>query len=157
MICKKNDRKILQGGEIKMKIKRLSILVLIFALCLSGCANTKKTKYQSGRDTYLSVGDGRFQMMSSFDYTIYDLKEDESVFDKITFYYDDSKESKLYLVNENNNYMIIDYKNNSYKSYDKSNLSNELKKIFDSTKMIKLQKINYEILGSDEPALIIDN
>lgn len=119
--------------------------------------NTKKTKYQSGRDTYLSVGDGRFQMMSSFDYTIYDLKEDESVFDKITFYYDDSKESKLYLVNENNNYMIIDYKNNSYKSYDKSNLSNELKKIFDSTKMIKLQKINYEILGSDEPALIIDN
>ena len=53
MICKKNDRKILQSGEIKMKIKRLSILVLIFALCLSGCANTKKTKYQSGRDTYL--------------------------------------------------------------------------------------------------------
>ena len=43
MICKKNDRKILQSGEIKMKIKRLSILVLIFALCLSGCANTKKT------------------------------------------------------------------------------------------------------------------
>ena len=117
----------------------------------------KKTKYQSGRDTYLSVGDGRFQMMSSFDYTIYDLKEDESVFDKITFYYDDSKESKLYLVNENNNYMIIDYKNNSYKSYDKSNLSNELKKIFDSTKMIKLKKINYETLGSDDPALIIDN
>lgn len=154
MICKKNDRKILQSGEIKMKIKRLSILVLIFALCLSGCANTK---YQSGRDTYLSVGDGRFQMMSSFDYTIYDLKEDESVFDKITFYYDDSKESKLYLVNENNNYMIIDYKNNSYKSYDKSNLSNELKKIFDSTKMIKLKKINYETLGSDDPALIIDN
>lgn len=140
-----------------MKIKKLSIFVLIFILCLSGCAGTKKVKYQSGRDTYLSVGDGRFQMMSSFDYTIYDLKEDESVFDKITFYYDDSKESKLYLVNENNNYMIIDYKNNSYKSYDKSNLSNELKKIFDSTKMIKLQKINYEILGSDEPALIIDN
>lgn len=111
-----------------MKIKKLSIFVLIFILCLSGCAGTKKTKYQSGRDTYLSVGDGRFQMMSSFDYTIYDLKEDESVFDKITFYYDDSKESKLYLVNENNNYMIIDYKNNSYKSYDKSNLSNELKK-----------------------------
>lgn len=140
-----------------MKIKKLSIFVLIFILCLSGCAGTKKVKYQSGRDTYLSVGDGRFQMMSSFDYTIYDLKEDKSVFDKITFYYDDSKESKLYLVNENNNYMIIDYKNNSYKSYDKSNLSNELKKIFDSTKMIKLQKINYEILGSDEPALIIDN
>ncbi len=140
-----------------MKIKKLSIFVLIFILCLSGCAGTKKVKYQSGRDTYLSVGDGRFQMMSSFDYTIYDLKEDESVFDKITFYYDDSKESKLYLVNENNNYMIIDYKNNSYKSYDKSNLSNELKKIFDSTKMIKLKKINYETLGSDEPALIIDN
>ena len=140
-----------------MKIKKLSIFVLIFILCLSGCAGTKKVKYQSGRDTYLSVGDGRFQMMSSFDYTIYDLKEDESVFDKITFYYDDSKESKLYLVNENNNYMIIDYKNNSYKSYDKSNLSNELKKIFDSTKMIKLQKINYEILGSDDPDLIIDN
>ena len=115
---------------------------------LSGCANTKKTKYQSGRDTYLSVGDGRFQMMSSFDYTIYDLKEDESIFDKITFYYDDSKESKLYLVNENNN---------SYELYDKNNLSNELEKIFDSTKMIKLQKINYETLGSDEPALIIDN
>ncbi|MFQ6930963.1 MAG: hypothetical protein ACLRR3_07835 [Eubacterium sp.] len=131
--------------------------MLIFILCLSGCAGTKKVKYQSGRDTYLSVGDGRFQMMSSFDYTIYDLKEDESVFDKITFYYDDSKESKLYLVNENNNYMIIDYKNNSYKSYDKNNLSNELEKIFDSTKMIKLQKINYETLGSDEPALIIDN
>ena len=34
---------------------------------------------------------------------------------------------------------------------------NELEKIFDSTKMIKLQKINYETLGSDEPALIIDN
>ena len=33
----------------------------------------------------------------------------------------------------------------------------ELEKIFDSTKMIKLQKINYETLGSDEPALIIDN
>ena len=49
-------------------------------MCLSGCANTKKTKYQSGRDTYLSVGDGRFQMMSSFDYTIYDLKEDELAF-----------------------------------------------------------------------------
>ena len=96
-------------------------------------------------------------MMSSFDYTIYDLKEDESIFDKITFYYDNTKESKLYLVNENNNYMIIDYKNNSYKSYDKNNLSNELEKIFDSTKMIKLQKINYETLGSDEPALIIDN
>ena len=140
-----------------MKIKKLSIFVLIFILCLSGCAGTKKVKYQSGRDTYLTVGDGRFQMMSSFDYTIYDLKEDESVFDKITFYYDDSKESKLYLVNENNNYMIIDYKNNSYKSYDKSNLSNELKKIFDSTNMIKLKKINYETLGSDEPALIIDN
>ena len=140
-----------------MKIKKLSIFVLIFILCLSGCAGTKKVKYQSGRDTYLSVGDGRFQMMSSFDYTIYDLKENESVFDKITFYYDDSKESKLYLVNENNNYMIIDYKNNSYKSYDKSNLSNELKKIFDSTKMIKLKKINYETLGSDDPALIIDN
>ena len=140
-----------------MKIKKLSIFVLIFILCLSGCAGTKKVKYQSGRYTYLSVGDGRFQMMSSFDYTIYDLKEDESVFDKITFYYDDSKESKLYLVNENNNYMIIDYKNNSYKSYDKNNLSNELEKIFDSTKMIKLQKINYETLGSDEPALIIDN
>ena len=140
-----------------MKIKKLSIFVLIFILCLSGCAGTKKVKYQSGRDTYLSVGDGRFQMMSSFDYTIYDLKEDESVFDKITFYYDDSKESKLYLVNENNNYMIIDYKNNSYKSYDKSNLSKELKKIFDSTKMIKLKKINYETLGSDDPALIIDN
>ena len=140
-----------------MKIKKLSIFVLIFILCLSGCAGTKKVKYQSGRDTYLSVGDGRFQMMSSFDYTVYDLKEDESVFDKITFYYDDSKESKLYLVNKNNNYMIIDYKNNSYKSYDKSNLSNELKKIFDSTKMIKLKKINYETLGSDEPALIIDN
>ena len=89
--------------------------------------------------------------------SIYDLKEDESIFDKITFYYDNSKESKLYLVNENNNYMIIDYKNNSYKSYDKNNLSNELEKIFDSTKMIKLQKINYETLGSDEPALIIDN
>ena len=29
----------------------------------------------------------------------------------------------------------------------------ELEKIFDSTKMIKLQKINYETLGSDEPAL----
>ena len=140
-----------------MKIKKLSIFVLIFILCLSGCAGTKKVKYQSGRDTYLSVGDGRFQMMISFDYTIYDLKEDDSVFDKITFYYDDSKESKLYLVNENNNYMIIDYKNNSYKSYDKSNLSNELKKIFDSTKMIKLKKINYETLGSDDPALIIDN
>ena len=56
-----------------MKIKKLSIFVLIFILCLSGCAGTKKVKYQSGRDTYLSVGDGRFQMMSSFDYTIYDL------------------------------------------------------------------------------------
>ena len=140
-----------------MKIKRLSILVLIFALCLSGCANTKKKKYQSGRDTYLSVGDGRFQMMSSFDYTIYDLKEDESIFDKITFYYDNSKESKLYLVNENNNYMIIDYKNNSYKSHDKNNLSNELEKSLIQQKMIKLQKINYETLGSDELALIIDN
>lgn len=43
------------------------------------------------------------------------------------------------------------------KSYDKNNLSNELEKIFDSTKMIKLKKINYETLGSDEPALIIDN
>ena len=91
MICKKNDRKILQSGEIKMKIKRLSILVLIFALCLSGCANTKKTKYQSGRDTYLSVGDGRFQMMSSFDYTIYDLKEDEFLkrLDENDYFYDE--------------------------------------------------------------------
>ena len=52
-----------------MKIKKLSIFVLIFILCLSGCAGTKKVKYQSGRDTYLSVGDGRFQMMSSFDIT----------------------------------------------------------------------------------------
>ena len=75
----------------------------------------------------------------------------------IDFAIDVYKRQKLYLVNENNNYMIIDYKNNSYKSYDKNNLSNELEKIFDSTKMIKLQKINYETLGSDEPALIIDH
>ena len=54
--------------------------------------------------------------------------------------------------------MIIDYKTIAINRNDKNKfIKMNWKKIFDSTKMIKLQKINYETLGSDEPALIIDN
>ena len=107
-------------------------------LCLSGCGITENAKYPSGRDTCLSVGDGRFQILRGVSYAMYDLEKEEFILEDIRHYYDDSKNKKLYLVNKDENYMVIDYENNTYKTYNKSNLSDELKKFFESAKMKKL-------------------
>ena len=90
------------------------------------------SKYSSGKDTVLSVGDGRFQVLhgAAFrevdgvyisegnEYILYDSEND--LFQrKVKEYYDDKKAKRLYLIGEAG-YSVIDYKTGRYEEHKKA-------------------------------------
>lgn len=57
-------------------MKRNILIILPLLLILTGCTFKETQKYRSGKDTFLSVGDGRFQISSFIsEYSLYDEKK----------------------------------------------------------------------------------
>jgi UDP-2,3-diacylglucosamine pyrophosphatase LpxH len=104
-----------------------------------GC-KTQDYKYSVGKDSFVVVGDGRFQILSGpTSYSLWDITKDDALIETIISYYDDG-ENKLY-VRGNQEYVIVNYDNNTYDKYDENNLdkmpTKELEN-FQSDKMIKV-------------------
>ena len=128
------------GKGEKIFKNKIVLVVIICCFGLVACINDTNEKYWSGKDTYLSVGDGQFQILSTpIDYSLFDWYKDNPIFQDISEYYDDYDNSLLYLVNRKNKYLVLDYKNKQYKKYKNENLSAELKAIFESDHMRKLE------------------
>lgn len=100
-------------------------------------------KYPVGKDSFVVVGDGRFQILSGpTDYGLYDQTTDEDLIETIISYYDDG-ESKLY-VRGDQKYVIVNYDNNTYDKYNENNVDKMPQKeleIFQSDKMRKVPEI----------------
>lgn len=95
---------------------RVVILVVVISLAflLSSCSE----KYPTGKDTTLSVGNGRFQVLSGTCYALFDqgVSSPFCIADDLQEYYDDTRVSKLYLICEGG-YIVVDYKAEIYKQY----------------------------------------
>lgn len=72
-------------------MKRNILIILPLLLILTGCTFKETQKYRSGKDTFLSVGDGRFQISSFIsEYSPYDEKSEYSLYDE--------KKTRQYLI-----------------------------------------------------------
>ena len=104
----------------------LRIKILIAMICLpfllSSCS-----KYPGGKDTVLSGGDGRFQVVHGYTfsddlsngeskYFLIDMEKDGDIDSDVREYYDDKRKEKLYLIC-GTGYIVIDYKTCSYEQH----------------------------------------
>lgn len=104
-------------------MKRERILrtgILVATICLAFLLSACSEKYPIGKDTTLFVGNGRFQVLRGTCYSLFDQDTSShitfSIVDDLQEYYDDTKESKLYLIGENG-YIVVDYNVETYKQY----------------------------------------
>lgn len=74
-------------------------------------------KYPSGKDTALSVGNGRFQVLGGAHYGLFVSGMSYCIDGHVREYYDDTREQKLYLISEGG-YIVVDYQAETYKQYD---------------------------------------
>lgn len=122
--------------------KRVFILIMFICLMTMGC-RMEDYKYPVGRDSFVVVGDGRFQILSGpTDYTLFDQTKDDPLIETIISYYDNG-ENKLY-VRGKQKYVIINYDSNTYDKYNEKNLDKMPQKeleIFQSDKMKKVPEI----------------
>lgn len=133
-------------------MKRNILIILPLLLILTGCTFKETQKYRSGKDTFLSVGDGRFQISSFIsEYSLYDEKKDKTIFNNICYYYNDTDANILYLQNKKNKYIVVDYKNEKYNYYSKEKFPIYSQNYFDKRK-IKLEK---ETFSNDNGVTII--
>ena len=133
-------------------MKRNILIILPLLLILTGCTFKETQKYRSGKDTFLSVGDGRFQISSFIsEYSLYDEKKDKIIFNNICYYYNDTDANILYLQNKKNKYIVVDYKNEKYNYYSKEKFPIYSQNYFDKRK-IKLEK---ETFSNDNGVTII--
>lgn len=122
--------------------KRAFIVIMFICLITVGC-KMEDYKYPVGRDSFVVVGDGRFQILSGpTEYSLSDLMKDDDLIETIISYYDNG-ENKLYVRGEQK-YVIVNYDYNTYDKYDENNLGKmpqtELE-IFQSDKMKKVPEI----------------
>lgn len=133
-------------------MKRNILIILPLLLILTGCTFKETQKYRSGKDTFLSVGDGRFQISSFIsEYSLYDEKKEKTIFNNICYYYNDTDANILYLQNKENKYIVVDYKNEKYNYYSKEKFPIYSQNYFDKRK-IKLEK---ETFSNDNGMTII--
>lgn len=142
-------------------MKRNILMILPLLLILTGCTFKETQKYRSGKDTFLSVGDGRFQISSFIseyslydeksEYSLYDEKKEKTIFNNICYYYNDTDANILYLQNKKNKYIVVDYKNEKYNYYSKEKFPIYSQNYFDKRK-IKLEK---ETFSNDNGTTII--
>lgn len=122
--------------------KRVLILIMFICLTIIGC-RMQDYKYPVGRDSFVVVGDGKFQILSGpTDYSLWDQTKDDDLIDTIISYYDNG-ENKLYVRGEQE-YAIVNYDTNTYDEYDANNLDEMPQKeleIFESDKMKKVPEI----------------
>lgn len=122
--------------------KTICIIVMFICLVITGCS-MQDYKYPIGRDSFVVVGDGRFQILSGpTEYSLYDQTKNDDLIDTIISYYDNG-ENKLYVRGEQE-YVIVNYDNNTYDKYDVNNLDEmpeEELEIFESHKMKKVPEI----------------
>ena len=122
--------------------KRAFIVIMFICLITIGC-RMEDYKYPVGKDSFVVVGDGRFQILSGpTEYSLSDLMKDDDLIETIISYYDNG-ENKLYVRGEQK-YVIVNYDYNTYDKYDENNLGKmpqtELE-IFQSDKMKKVPEI----------------
>ena len=133
-------------------MKRNILIILPLLLILTGCTFKETQKYRSGKDTFLSVGDGRFQISSFIsEYSLCDEKKEKTIFNNICYYYKDTDANILYLQNKENKYIVVDYKNEKYNYYSKEKFPIYSQNYFDKRK-IKLEK---ETFSNDNGVTII--
>ncbi len=122
--------------------KIVFIFIMFICLIIMGC-RLEDYKYPVGRDSYVVVGDGRFQIGSGpTSYSLSDGTKDDPLIETIISYYDDGK-NKLYVIGEQE-YVIVNYDNNTYHKYADNNLDKMPQKeleIFQSDKMRKVPEI----------------
>lgn len=122
--------------------KRVFILIMFICLITMGC-RMEDYKYPVGRDSFVVVGDGRFQILSGpTSYALWEQTKDDALIETIISYYDNG-ENKLY-VRGKQEYVIVNYDNNTYDKYDDNNLDKMSQKeleIFQSDKMRKVPEI----------------
>ena len=122
--------------------KRVFIFFMFICFIIMGC-RMEDYKYTVGRDSFVVVGDGRFQILSGpMEYALSDQMKDDDLIETIISYYDDGK-NKLYARGEQE-YVIVNYDNNTYHKYDDNNLDKMPQKeleIFQSDKMRKVPEI----------------
>ncbi len=122
--------------------KIVFIFIMYICLIIMGC-RMKDYKYPVGKDSFVVVGDGRFQILSGpTDYALYDQTKDDPLIETIISYYDNG-ENKLY-VRGKQKYVIANYDNNTYDKYNKKNLDKMPQKeleVFQSDKMREVPEI----------------
>jgi len=100
--------------------ERILIAMICLPFLLSSCL-----KYTPGKDTVLSVGDGRFQVLHGTSFkedegTAYFLCDMENALSEcqVQKYYDDKRDKKLYLICRDG-YIIVNYKIDSYEQHER--------------------------------------
>jgi hypothetical protein len=89
---------------------------LLVTICLVFLLSSCSEQYPTGKDTVLSVGNGRFQILHGITYSLFTFDNSTSTADDVQEYYDDTKGAKLYLICESG-YIVVDYKAETYKQY----------------------------------------
>lgn len=141
MIENKRLSKTIVSWRFGMK-KRELIIIMFICLFVVGC-KIEDYKYPVGKDSFVVVGDGRFQILSGpTSYSLWDQTEDDALLETVISYYDNG-DGKLY-VRGNQRYVIVNYNNNIYSEYDEIHLKQIPQgdlEIFQSDKMMKIPQI----------------
>ena len=94
----------------------LRIGIVGMMICLVFLLSSCSQKYPTGKDTALSVGDGRFQVLLCISYDLVDEEKDIDIADDLREYYNDEEASKLYLIG-GDGYTVVDYQAATYHQY----------------------------------------
>lgn len=114
----------------------ISVIILILLFIIGINSNI----YQSGRDTYKTFGDGRFQMLYTPEktYSLSDLKDSGTVENTIYMYYENKLESSVYVYGTDG-YVIVNYKANTLKLYKSfTDMSDQNQSIFTQTQKFNM-------------------
>jgi len=92
--------------------------ILLVTICLAFLLSSCSEQYPTGKDTTLSVGNGRFQVLHGISYSLFAWDKSSSIADNVQEYFDDTKGNKLYLICEGG-YIVVDYKDETYSQYSR--------------------------------------
>lgn len=119
----------------------LIFCIALFMLLLNFCINhdINESQYWFGRDTYLYLGNGRFQILETNDY--YFITDEESslpIENKIYRYYND-KENKILYSEGECGYTVINYETEEVQQYrELLEYDSNIQDIFNKKSFIKL-------------------
>lgn len=130
-----------------MRNRIISIIIVMVCFICIGC-DMEDYKYPVGKDSSVVVGDGRYQILSGIESdSLFDIKTDDVIISTIKSYYDNGTD-KLYVIGDGK-YVIVNYDDNTYKTYRETQLDDISKDDSDIFKSNKMKKIYKEEFHND--------